>query len=74
MVSQRSQQILANAVADQQAATEILAGITGVAADVAAIGTQTPGTDQASTNVNIAAIQAKVDAILAALKAAGIMA
>lgn len=43
------------------------------AADVAAIGTQTPATDQASTNTNIAAVAAKVDAILSAMKAAELM-
>lgn len=35
---------------------------------ISAVGTQTPAVDQATTNTNIAALQAKLDALIAALK------
>jgi hypothetical protein len=35
---------------------------------ISAVGTQTPAVDQSTTNANIAALQAKLDALIAALK------
>ena len=35
---------------------------------IAAVGAQTPAVDQATTNANIAALRAKIDALLLALK------
>lgn len=73
-LSKRTKEILVVAMADKKAANELAAVAAAQAATVAAIGTQTPAVDQTTTNANIAAVAAKVDAILAALKAAGLMA
>lgn len=75
-LSKKTKDILVVAMADKKSATELAAAVdagSSQAASVAAIGAQTPAVDQTTTNANIAAIQAKVDAILASLKAAGVM-
>lgn len=75
-LSKKTKDIMVVAMADKKSATELAAAVdagSAQAASVAAIGTQTPAVDQTTTNANIAAIQAKVDAILASLKAAGVM-
>lgn len=76
-LSKRTKEIAIVALADKKAANEITAAIdagNSQAASVAPIGAQTPAVDQTTTNANIAAVAAKVDAVIAALKAAKLMA
>ena len=76
-LSAKAKKRLEVAMARRAEANEVIAaiesGANSAAASVAAIGAQTPAVDQTTTNANIAAVAAKVDAVIAALKAAGLM-
>lgn len=76
-LSAKAKRRLEVAMARRQEANEVIAAIEAggntPAAAVAPIGAQTPAVDQTTTNANIAAVAAKVDAVIAALKAAGLM-
>lgn len=76
-LSKKTKEIVIVALADKKAGQELAAAVdagNSQAASVAAIGSQTPAVDQTTTNANIAAVAAKVDAVIAALKAAKLMA
>lgn len=62
------------ALTSESAGKEVADQANRQASSISALGVLTPGVDQATTNANIASIQAKVDSILAALKAAKLMA
>lgn len=78
MLSQRTQDLITNAIADEAGAAELIAAINASegfteAADVAAVSTAN-ATDLASAEALANANKTAINAILSSLKAAGIMA
>lgn len=72
-LSSNARYVLECALANARLAKEVADRADRQAASVAALGALTPAIDQATTNTNLDALQAKVDAVIAALKAAALM-